>query len=72
MAKNSDSDADFLFADHGSITVLSAITPAALQWVDEHLPEDAQHWGPAGTVIDPRYVADIVQGIINDGLVVRA
>jgi hypothetical protein len=29
---------------------------------------DATTWGPNGTVIEPRYVQDIVDGIHADGL----
>ena len=72
MDKNSDNGADFYLADHGSITILNAVTPEAAQWVDDHLPDDALFWGPGGTVVEPRYVRDILQGIISDGLVVRA
>lgn len=64
--------ADFLLDNHGSVCILNAITPDAAQWVDDHLPDDALCWGPVGTVIEPRYVGDIVQGVINDGLVVRS
>ena len=63
---------DFLLAHHGSICILNAITQDAQQWVDDHLPNDAMHWGQRGTVIEPRYAGDIVQGIINDGLVVQS
>ena len=63
---------DFLLANHGSICILCALTPDARRWVDDHLPNDALHWGPCGTVIEPRYVGDIVHGIVNDGLVVHS
>ena len=63
---------DFLLANHGSLRILCALTPDARRWVDDHLPNDAMHWGQRGTVIEPRYVGDIVQGIINDGLVVQS
>ena len=72
MDEISHNGADFLLANHGSVSILSAITPDAAQWVDDHLPHDALCWGPAGTVIEPRYVGDILQGIISGGLVVRA
>lgn len=61
---------DFDVVDHGSITLLFAITPAAAQWVEEHLPEDRQTWARNGTVIEPRYLGDILQGIQNDGLAI--
>ena len=63
---------DFDLANHGSIFILDAVTHKANLWVDDHLPNDAMHWGPCGTVIEPRYVGDIVHGIVNDGLVVHS
>jgi len=59
---------DFLVADHGSICILQALTDEAKAWVDEHLPEDALTWGPNGTVIEPRYLPPILDGIEGDGL----
>jgi hypothetical protein len=64
------SDPDFTFANHGSICILNALSPAAVEWVDEHLPEDRQLWGSNGTVIEPRYVAPILEGIVAEGLVI--
>jgi hypothetical protein len=58
---------DFLAFNHGSILTLRPMTPEAQAWVDEHLPEDAQHWGRS-VVIEPRYFADIAAGIQADGL----
>lgn len=63
-------NADFSVDNQGSISILWAKTEAAEAWVAEHIPEDAQTWGRNGTVIEHRYVRDIVEGIINDGLTV--
>jgi hypothetical protein len=62
---------DFAVANHGSVVILHALTRAAEEWVDEHLPRDAMSWGHSGTVVEPRYIADIVEGITADGLTVR-
>lgn len=59
---------DFTVDNHGSILILNAHTEAAKAWVDEHLPDDRQTWGQCGTVVEPRYIGDIVQGIAADGL----
>lgn len=61
---------DFTLANHGSICILTAVTPAAQAWVDDHLPEDRLSWGRLGTVVEPRYVDAIVEGIVADGLVI--
>ncbi|HTE40299.1 MAG TPA: hypothetical protein VK629_05700 [Steroidobacteraceae bacterium] len=64
---------DFTFQNHGSICILVPVSEAAQAWRDAHLPaegEDCQEWG-GGVVIEPRYVADILDGITNDGLSVE-
>ena len=62
--------ADFAVENHGTIFLLRPITPAAFEWVQERLPEDRQEFGDA-VVVEHRYIADIVRGILNDGLAVR-
>ncbi|MGZ5078638.1 MAG: hypothetical protein ACXWHZ_03725 [Usitatibacter sp.] len=59
---------DFDFSDHGSICILTPLTPAAREWRAEYLPSDAQTWGRGGVVIERRYVSDILDGIDIAGL----
>jgi DNA repair protein RadC len=59
---------DFTVQNHG--VVLLRRTRSAKRWCDEHLASDAMTWGRA-FVVEPRYVADIVRGIVDDGLSVR-
>jgi hypothetical protein len=63
--------ADFVLADHGSVAVLTPMTDAGREWRDEHLPSDAASWG-RGVVIEPRYLAPILEGIACDGLEIAA
>lgn len=63
---------DFEIENHGSIVLLRPVTPAAREWVDEHILVDGnevQTWAGA-IVVEPRYVADIVHGFQEDGLCV--
>jgi hypothetical protein len=62
---------DFLVANHGSIFTLTPLTEPASVWIDEHIGDGAQCWG-AGIVVEHRYIGDIVEGIVNDGLEVSA
>jgi len=64
--------ADFTVTNHGSIRILQALTEAAEDWVDEHIPSDAQTWGRNGIVVEPRYIGNIIDGIEGDGLTVGA
>jgi hypothetical protein len=60
---------DFLVENHFSIFLLRPISPAALIWVEQHLPSDRLTFGNA-VVIEPRYVWAILVGLQEDGLVV--
>jgi len=62
---------DFRVDNRGSIFILNALTPAALQWVEDRLPADRQLWGWRGTVVEPRYVPPIVEAIRNEGLTIE-
>lgn len=61
---------DFLFANHGSITILTPLTEAAHQWTEEHIPHAMEHCG--GRVIEPRYAGPILEGLVDDGLTVSS
>ena len=63
---------DFVVENHSSIFLLKPLTPAATSWVEEHIGEENgyQPYFPT-VVVEPRYIADIVEGIQNDGLAVR-
>ena len=54
---------DFELHLHGSICILNALTEDAQNWVNEFLPDDALTWGVNGTVIEPRYLEAILEGI---------
>lgn len=58
---------DFTVSNHGTIWLLTPLTSEAREWVDEYLPEDALTF--RGSVcVEPRYMPDIVDGILSDGL----
>jgi hypothetical protein len=64
---------DFQLENHGSLFLLRPLNDAAKNWMGEHLPIDnpeTQFWGDS-IVIEPRYVAPIVDGILADGLALR-
>ena len=64
-----DAPADFLVRNEGTIFLLEPKNDVAVAWVDEHLPADRQLWG-ASTVVEHRYIRDIVAGIQSAGLAV--
>ncbi len=61
---------DFEVQDEGTIFLLTPVNDLAVDWVDSHLPQDAQHFGDS-IVVEHRYIADIFAGIQNDGLTVE-
>lgn len=61
---------DFNVLNEGSIILLNPITAAAGEWVDEHIlagNDEVQMWGSA-VVVEPRFIEDILRGIVSDGL----
>jgi hypothetical protein len=73
IQKSSATELDFRLENHGSLFLLRPLNPVAQNWMTENLPVDnpeTQFWGDA-IVVEPRYVAPIVDGIIGDGLVLR-
>jgi hypothetical protein len=65
---------DFLIENPGSIFTLKPLTPSALSWIDEHTGQQIgfQSHYPHAVVVEPRYIADIVAAIQNDGWAARA
>jgi len=62
---------DLKVENHGSIFLLVPMSEAGDDWIDEHIPEDAMRWGASSVVVEHRYIADIVDGAIADGLTVE-
>jgi hypothetical protein len=52
-----------------SVYLLRPLTPAAFEWIEEHIPEDAQRFGNA-IAVEHRYIGPLAEGIIADGLAV--
>jgi hypothetical protein len=66
------SPVDFILEDHSSIFLLRPQNDQAIAWVDEHIGADNGYQPHYPTVVvEHRYIADIVEGIANDGLEVR-
>jgi hypothetical protein len=62
---------DFVVKNHGTIFLLKPLTSSATSWIEEHIGKDngCQPYFPT-VVVEHRYIADIVAGIQNDGLMV--
>ncbi len=62
---------DVTVENHGSVYVLRLHSSAARAWRLEYLPEDAPSIGTNSVAVETRYVADILEGMISDGLEVE-
>jgi hypothetical protein len=64
---------DFSVENHGSIFLLRPLSVSAELWVHENIGKENgfQPYFPT-VVIEHRFVADIVEGIRNDGLAVQS
>jgi hypothetical protein len=63
--------ADFEVQDEGTIVLLKPVSDEAKEWGESHIDQEAERWGVA-YVIEPRYLADIIEGIVNHGLTVES
>jgi hypothetical protein len=62
-----DDKVDFRIVDHGTLYLLYPNTRRAKQWVKENLPPDQMTYADA-SVVEPRYIDDITDGIRADDL----
>jgi hypothetical protein len=60
---------DIIANNHGTIWLLHGATEDGKQWLADHVAFE-QYFGNAG-VVEWRYVQDIVNGAIEDGLIVK-
>ena len=61
---------DARVADHGSVFLVTPTSNRGEDWLEENLGEDATRWG-RGYAVEHRFVGDIVEGMLGDGLAVR-
>ena len=69
--KSVSPSADFFIEGEGrfcSVYLLRPLTLAAFDWIEEHIPEDAQRLGTA-IAVEHSYIRAIAEGIVADGLV---
>ncbi len=53
----------------GSIVGITPMTPAARAWIDENCRTEPWQWLGPTLNVDCRYAADILQGMVDDGLI---
>jgi hypothetical protein len=60
---------DFALSDHGTVSLFHPLTNQADDWLRLHCPQDGEHqYFENALAIEDRYVADIRELAIRDGL----
>ena len=62
---------DIQIRDEGTIILLTPTSTAGREWCAEWINENGPQWSGA-YVVERRYVADILDGMTDDGLTVQA
>jgi hypothetical protein len=62
--------ADFRFESHGSIWLCHPLNDPARNHLVEHVSIEA-HWFGGALVVEPRYVADLNDALLEDGFEVE-
>jgi len=47
---------------------LTPVSEEAKQWIDDNVASEPWQWLGRSLVIENRYLADIIEGMVNDGL----
>jgi hypothetical protein len=58
---------DIWILPQGTLTLVRPITQRASEWIRQHVQDDSQWFGPA-LVIEHHYLANLLNGMIEDGL----
>jgi hypothetical protein len=58
---------DIWILPQGTLTLVRPLTQKASEWINQHAQGDSQWFGPA-LVIERDYVANLLDGMVQDGL----
>ena len=61
---------DVRIENHGSLYLFRPLHSVARNWLQDNTPDDANWFGGA-LVVEPRYAADLLTGIRNEGMVAQ-
>jgi hypothetical protein len=63
--------ADVVVENHGSVFVVTPLSPEASEWVDENVQLEGWQWLGASFACEPRYVPSLIDGMHENGLMVE-
>ena len=58
---------DIWILAQGTLRLVRPLTQRASEWISQHAQDDSQWFGPA-LVVEQHYLADLLNGMIEDGL----
>lgn len=64
--------ADVLVSDHGSVVTVAPLTGDARTWVAQNVELEAWAWMGGAFAVEPRYLDNLIDGMVGDGLTVEA
>ena len=64
-------DTDVKVEDHGSVILLTPLTAEAREWFEQNIHSEGWQWFGGSLAAEPRYVADVVEGLNNAGFAVE-
>ena len=68
--KSATCQIDFWVLVQGTIALVRPLTRGASEWISKHVPHQSQWFGPV-LVLEHRYIAELLNRMIEDGLQVR-
>ena len=55
---------------HGTVTSIEPVSKVAVKWLREHVASEPWQWMGTRLVVDTGMVGAVIEGMVNDGLVV--
>ena len=62
---------DVLIRSEGTVWIFNPVTAAAKEWFDENVHTESYQWLGTSLVVDHRFAAGLIQGILDAGLEVE-
>jgi hypothetical protein len=69
LNSRSNNGVDVMVGGGGTVYTLTPMSTAAHEWIEDNV-SDESNWFGGALVVEHRYIRAIVNGMINDGLVV--
>jgi hypothetical protein len=62
---------DVRIEPNGSVTLVRPLTLAGQEWLDDNTATEEWQWFGGALAVEPRYVADLAEGMTADGLTIK-